>query len=114
MTELSSVELGVSMLSACMPACRPLYNFVFHGKATANSPSHHSKGNSGAVKMVKMVNSRSGGHREFSRNSEDDVERLFENVALGTTTKVQRLEEHGHEFHGGILVKKEFAALNTN
>ena len=113
MTELSSVELGISLLSACVPACRPLYNYIFHGKATANSPSHHSSGNSGAVKMARMAHGKSGGHRDPNGNSEDDVERLFQNVPLGTTTNVQGLEEHGHEFHEGILVTREFAALDN-
>ena len=102
------------MLAACMPTCRPLYNYIFHGKATANRPSHHSKGSSGAAKMVKMANGRSGGHREFNGNSEDDIERLCENVPLGTTTNVQGLEGHGYELQGGIVVTKEFAALNTD
>lgn len=110
--ELSTVELGIGILSACMPAYRPLYNYFFHGKATVNSSGHRSKGNSGVIKMANIGNSWPGGHRELNSDSEDDSERLY--TRFGTTTNVQSDEENGHRHHGEILVTKEFATLGVN
>ena len=111
-TELSSVELGIGMLSACMPVCKPLYNCIFYGKVTANTPGHQPRGTTSDVRMGTIAIGRPGRYREVEERAEDDAERLCTSSRLGLSTNVQGLKTHGFENREGIMVTREFKTLS--
>lgn len=120
-TELSTVEIGIGILSACLPAYRPFYNRAFHGRATVNQPSNsRSKkiyGDGGVGSGIRMGGVRSNrmDGKQVLGSLDDDEERLYRGN-LGTVTDV-RADEGGRFAAGGgkgnILFTRQFATSTS-
>lgn len=111
--ELSTIELSIGILSACLPTYRPLYNHFFGKKAAATETGRRSNGNSAVIMMANMRNSWPG-HCKLSNKNDEDEERLYTSTRLGTTTEVKGDEETGEKVDGEILVTKEFTAVRDD
>ena len=103
------------MLSACMPAYRPLFNYCFHKQNSANFAEGSSKKygqvseEHGAIRMAGMSR-KWHGHREVMRN--DDEEILY--PCFGTVSHARGVGENNDQRRDrDILVTREFATSNV-
>lgn len=94
--ELSTVELGIGILSSCLPAYRPLYNRIFLGQATANvsnprSKYHGPSSGSSSHGGIRMVGLRGNSGRQNLGSQDDDEERLYNGRDV---TSVRAADDH--------------------
>ena len=114
--ELSTVELGVGILSACLPACRPLYSHWFH-----KDPAY-----TGARGRSKPYAKASNQHRairltDMNRGWYGDREALESGDEGRFHTALVSAQDHGDESlrrqserEDKILVTREFATESTS
>ncbi|MCJ1454842.1 hypothetical protein MMC28_005195 [Mycoblastus sanguinarius] len=117
-TELSLVEVSIGTLSSCLPIYRPLYNYYFHGEATANTTSSRSKGKgagSGDQAPIKMTSMRRQWNEHAATRGNDDEERLYNH--FGTVTRAEangeNMEQHNRRGKD-IVVTKKFTTSSSS
>ncbi|KAF6235596.1 hypothetical protein HO173_006279 [Letharia columbiana] len=91
--ELSTVELGVGISSACLPTCRPLYNHCFRGGGARSKAYGHS---SRAIRMADITRGWYGNREALGSGGDEG----------GLHTASAARDGGG----GRILVTKEFAS----
>lgn len=104
------------MLSACMPAYRPLYNYCFHKQDSANLAEGSSlkkygqvSEEHGAIRMAGMSR-KWHGHRDITEN--DDEEILY--PRFGTVSDARGVRENNDQRRDrDILVTRQFATSNV-
>ena len=111
---LAIIELGVGVLSACLPAYKPLYNYYVRNKAAAESTTaltkaYEQRSGHRSVKLGPMgTMKKKWSDHEGVRNSEDE-ERLY--VRLGNVANAQGTGDNVHQKDNGttgILVTRHF------
>ena len=113
--ELSGVELGVGIFTACLPAYKPLYNLCFPGESTRTGINGGSTANiktSDTQRSIKMSDISRGWYRNRQALG-SDVEDLNAIFAVTPDTKDQENHRASIEPRHGILVTREFTTEST-
>ena len=95
------------MLSACLPAYRPLWNHFFHPKGTVNASKQAPTDRS--IKLTD-ISKKWNGHSEISGS--EDEERLYTRFGtVGIAQGDENISHHGHD--RDIVVTRQFAISST-
>ncbi|MCJ1454841.1 hypothetical protein MMC28_005194 [Mycoblastus sanguinarius] len=122
---ISTVELGIGVLSASMPCYLPLYNYCFKKKPAGGTPT---KGRSKSYKQtsadhgaIKMAGLSKSWHRDRELLESEDGERLDfgfgPTTRFGTVAHAQGDEDRGDQRVGGgndIWVTREFITTSVD
>ena len=113
--ELSTVELGVGFLTACLPAYRPLYNLWFHANSTRTRTKVGSTmniKNSVTQRSIKMSDISRGWYRNQQALG-SDVEGLNTKFAITPRPNDQDNKRRSMEPRDGILVTREITTQSV-
>ena len=117
-TELSTVELGVGILSSCLPACRPLFNHIFLGRATANVSNQrsrdHGSNTSSGLQSIRLAVSRSRNEQQSLGSQDDEESRLYNGKTMTSVhAGDDRTYRTGMQNGKSIGVTRQFATSTT-
>ncbi|KAG8528291.1 uncharacterized protein KY384_007208 [Bacidia gigantensis] len=101
--ELSTLEVSVGTLSACLPVYRPIYNYLRHGQATARSSGRRFQRDPTPIALDDRATLACA---LKEAGASDDMEKLYhsiETIATAHGDELTSLEHTG----AGILVTKQ-------
>lgn len=109
--ELSTVELGVGIFSACLPAYRPLFNLCFHGEVTHSGAKGRSKAyikSSSERRAIRMADIRRGWYGNGEALGSGDEEQIHTAFVTAPNAQGDKNFRQHSESDNRILVTREF------